>query len=148
MHAAQLGAASTPFIMGGFEAAPLRSRNMLIIHFSMLHVLTDVRSRRAHRLSSFLFNSSNEHNQTLLNAALHRTRAVAAARDGGRSALAMDLAARAHSLVHRGDHMVPDGRLGARVVLHAGHDSRLPACAKRTECLRHGYGDWGHRTAA
>ena len=116
---------------------------MLIIHFSMLHVLTDVRSRRAHRLSSFLFNSSNEHNQTLLNAALHRTRAVAAARDGGRSALAMDLAARAYSLVHRGGHMVTDGRLGVRVVLHSGHYSRPPACARCTERLRHGHGRLG-----
>ena len=35
----------------------------------MLHVLTDVRSRRAHRLS-FLFNSSNECYWTLLNAVL------------------------------------------------------------------------------
>ena len=128
MHAAQLGAALTPFMMGGFEAAPPRSRSMLIIHFRMLHVLTDVRSRRAHRLSSFLFNSSNEHNQTLLNAAVHRARAPAAARDGGHSTLAMDLAARAYSLVHRGAHMVTDGRLGVRVVLHAGHYSRLPAC--------------------
>ena len=103
---------------------------MLTIHFSTLHVLTDVRSRRAHRLSSFLFISSNERNQTLLNAALHRARAVAAARDGGRSVLAMELAARAYTLVHRGDHIVTDGRLGVRVVLHADHYLRLPACAK------------------
>ena len=67
----------------------------------------------------------------------------AAARDGGRSALAMDLAARAYSLVHRGGHMVTDGRLGVRVVLHAGHYSRPPACARRTECLCHGHGRLG-----
>ena len=70
------------------------SRNMLTNHFSTLHVLTGVRSRRAHRLSSFLFISSDERKRTLLNAALHRTRAVAAVRDGGRSVLAMELAAR------------------------------------------------------
>ena len=105
---------------------------MLTILSSMLHVLTGVRSRRAHRLSSFLFISSNERNWTLLNAALHRTRAVAAARDGGRSTLAMEFAARAYILVHRGDHMGADGRLGAGVVLHAGHDSRLSACARCT----------------
>ena len=116
---------------------------MLINHFSTLHVLTGVRLRRAHRISSFLFISSNERNETLLNAALHRTRVVGAARDGGHSTLAMDLASRAYSLVHRGGHMVTDGRLGVRVVLHAGHYSRPPACARRTECLCHGHGRLG-----
>ena len=117
---------------------------MLTNHFSTLHVLTGVRSRRAHRISSFLFISSNERNETLLNAALHRTRVVGAARDGGHSTLAMDLASRAYSLVHRGGHMVTDGRLGVRVVLHAGHYSRPPACARRTERLYHGHGRLGH----
>ena len=143
MHAAQLRAALTPFIMSGLEATPPSSYSMLTIHFTMLHVLTGVRSLRAHRLSLFLFISSSQRDQTLLNAALHRTRAVAAARDGGRSALAMELAARAYTLVHRGAHVVTDGRLGARVVLYAGHDSRLPACARCTECLCHGYGRLG-----
>ena len=78
---------------------------MLASHFSMFHVLTDMCSRIVHRLSSFLFISSNERNQTLLNAAIHRTQAVAAARDGGRSALAIELATRAYTLVHRGAHM-------------------------------------------
>ena len=103
---------------------------MLTIHFTMLHVLTGVHSRRAHRLSSFLFDSSNECYWTLLNAAVHRARANAATRDGGRSVIAMELAARAYSLVHRGDHIVTDGRLGVRVVLHSAHDLRLPACAR------------------
>ena len=116
---------------------------MLTNHFSTLHVLTGVRSRRAHRISSFLFISSNERNETLLNAALHRTRVVGAARDGGHSTLAMDLASRAYSLVHRGGHMVTDGRLGVRVVLHSGHYSRPPACARCTERLRHGHGRLG-----
>ena len=105
LHAAQLPVASTSFIMSGFEAAPPRSRSMLASHFSMFHVLTDMCSRIVHRLSSFLFISSNERNQTLLNAAIHRTQAVAAARDGGRSALAIELATRAYTLVHRGAHM-------------------------------------------
>ena len=38
---------------------------------------------------------------------------------------------------------VTDGRLGVRVVLHAGHYSRPPACARRTECLCHGHGRLG-----
>ena len=136
------------FILVAFEVTRPRSLVTTAAHFSMLHVLTGVRSQRAHRLPSFLFISSNERNWTLLNAALHRTRAVAAARDGGHSTLAMDLASRAYSLVHRGDHMVADGRLGVHVVLHAGHYSRLSACARCTLCLCHGYGGWGHRADA
>ena len=42
---------------------------------------------------------------------------------------AMEFAARAYTLVHRGDHVVTDGRLGVRVVLHADHYLRPPACA-------------------
>ena len=71
----------------------------------MDHVLTDVCSSRAHRLPSFLFLSSKARKGTLLDAALHRPRAAATARDGGRSLLAMELAARASTLVHRGAHM-------------------------------------------
>ena len=99
-------------ILVAFEVTRPRSLVTTTAHFTMLHVLTAVRSLRGHRISSFLFNSSNECYQTLLDAAVHRARAVAAARDGGRSVLAMELAARAYTLVHRGDHMVADGRLG------------------------------------
>ena len=94
------------FILVAFEVTRPRSLVTTTALFSMLHVLTGVRSLQAHSLSSFLFTSSNERSQTLLNAALHRTRPLGAARDGGRSRLAMELAARAYSLVHRGDHMV------------------------------------------
>ena len=86
------------FILVAFEVTRPRSLVTTAAHFSMLHVLTGVRSQRAHRLPSFLFISSNERNWTLLNAALHRTRAVAAARDSGRSVLAMESAARAYTL--------------------------------------------------
>ena len=50
LQAAQLQAALTPFIMAAFKTTHLRSRTMLAIFLCMLHVLTDVCSRRAHRL--------------------------------------------------------------------------------------------------
>ena len=53
LQAAQLQAAVLPFIMDVFEAAHTRSRTMLTIYLCMLHVLTYVCSRRAHRLWSF-----------------------------------------------------------------------------------------------
>ena len=66
----QLQAAAPPFIMAAFEVAHPRSRTMLAIFFIMLHVLADVCSRRAHRLWSFLINSSDERDRTLLDIAL------------------------------------------------------------------------------
>ena len=51
-QAAQLQPALTPFIMAAFEAAHPRSLNMLTICLCMLHVLTDVCSRRALRMWS------------------------------------------------------------------------------------------------
>ena len=50
LQAAQLQTALTPFIMAAFETAQPRSRITLVILLCMLHVLTDVCSRRAHRL--------------------------------------------------------------------------------------------------
>ena len=50
LQAAQLQNGLTPFIMAAFEAAHARSRIVLNILFCMLHVLTDVCSRRARRL--------------------------------------------------------------------------------------------------
>ena len=67
---------------------------------------------------------------------------------GGRSMLAMEFAARAYMLVHRGGHMDMEGRLGARVVLRAGHYSRRPGCARCTERLCHGCGRLGYCTDA
>ena len=61
---------------------------------------------------------------------------------------AMDLAARAYTLVHRGGHMAVDGRLGARVVLHAGHYLRSPACARCTYRVCHEYDRLCHRADA
>ena len=136
------------FISVAVETIHTRSLVTTAAHISMLHVLTGVRSRRAYRLSSFLFNSSHEPAQTLRNAALHRTRAVAAARDDGRRALAMELVARAYTLVHRGGHMLTDGRLGAHVVLHAGHDLRRPACARWSQHQPRTCGHLNHREEA
>ena len=73
-----------PFIFMALETTHPRSLVTTAAHSIMIHVLTDVRSRRAHRLSSFLFISSHVRNQTLLIAALHRSRPLGAARDGGR----------------------------------------------------------------
>ena len=63
LQAAQLQPALTPFIMAAFEAARVRSPATLVAHLCMLHVLTDVRSSRAHRLwsaSQFLRSSASE----------------------------------------------------------------------------------------
>ena len=97
LQAAQLQAAVTPFIMEAFEAAHPRSRTMLVIYLCMLHVLTDVCSRRAHRLCSFFTTSSSQRDRRLLDAALHRPRAAAAASDDACSAQALEMAfARLH----------------------------------------------------
>ena len=61
---------------------------------------------------------------------------------------AMDLAARAYTLVHRGGHMAMDGRLGVHVVLHAGHYLRLPACARCIQSVCDEYGRLCHRMDA
>ena len=47
----QLCASLMAFILVAFEATHPRSLVTTAAHFSMLHVLTEVRSRRAHRLS-------------------------------------------------------------------------------------------------
>ena len=99
LQAAQLRPALTPFIMAVFEAARLRSRITLVILLCMLHVLTDVCSRRAHRLCSFFINSSNERDGTLLDTALHRPRAAAAASDDACSAQALEMASPAYTLM-------------------------------------------------
>ena len=92
LQAAQLLPASTPFIMAAFEAAQPRSRITLVILLCTLHVLTDVCSRHAHRLCSFFINSSFVRDRELLDIALHRPRAAAAARDDLCSAPALKMA--------------------------------------------------------
>ena len=72
LQAAQLHKALTPFIMAAFEAAYARSRIMLNILFCMLHVLTDVCSRRAHRLRLFFTTSSSQRDRRRLDAAVRR----------------------------------------------------------------------------
>ena len=138
-----LCALSTPLVLGTFEITHMRSLVITSAHSIMFQVLTGMCSSRVHRIWSGLAISSSERFGTQQKAALHRTGAVGAARDGGRSMRAMELAVRAYTLVHRGGHMAMDGRLGVRVVFHVGHDSRLPACARCTERLCHGCGRLG-----
>ena len=71
LQAAQLQTALTPFVMAAFEAAHPRSRTMLAIFLCMLHVLTDVCSRHAHRLWSFLTTSSSQRDRRQQNAAVN-----------------------------------------------------------------------------
>ena len=85
--------------MAAFEAAQPRSRITLVIHLCMLHVLTDVCSRRAHRLCSFFINSSDVRDRELLDIALHRPRAAAAARDDLCSAPASEMASPTYTLM-------------------------------------------------
>ena len=68
LQAAQLQPALTPFIMAAFEAAHSRSRTMLAICLCMLHVLSDVCSRRAHRLWYFLTTASIQRDRRRLDA--------------------------------------------------------------------------------
>ena len=70
LQAAQLQPALTPFIMAAFEAAHPRSRTMLAIFLCMLHVLTDVCSRRAHRLRLFFTISPSQRDRRRLDAAV------------------------------------------------------------------------------
>ena len=72
LQAAQLHNGLTPFIMAAFEAAHARSHIVLNILFCMLHVLTDVCSRRARRLWLFLTTSSSQRDRRRLDAAVRR----------------------------------------------------------------------------
>ena len=92
----------TPFISEVIEATQTRSLVTPTTPLCMCHVLTDVCSRRVLRLSARLVNSSSERIRTLLDAAVHRVRAAATARDGGRSSRAMESAAPTLTLMHRG----------------------------------------------
>ena len=60
LQAAQLQAEAPPFIMDVFEGAHLRSFFTLFAYSCMLHVLTDMCSRRTHRLWSSIINSVEE----------------------------------------------------------------------------------------
>ena len=71
LQAAQLQTALTPFIMAAFEAAQPRSRITLVILLCMIYVLTDVCSRHAHRLWSFLTTSSSQRDRRQQNAAVN-----------------------------------------------------------------------------
>ena len=99
LQAAQLQTALTPFVMAAFEAAHPRSRTMLAIFLCMLHVLTDVCSRRAHRLWSFLTTASIQRDRRRLDATLHRPRAAATTRDYACSAQALEKASSAYTLM-------------------------------------------------
>ena len=70
LHAQQRRAALMPLVLEAFEVTRLRSLIAITARFCTLHVLTVVCSRCAHRMRSCFTISSNEHAQTLLDAAL------------------------------------------------------------------------------
>ena len=133
----------TPFIMATFEAAQPRSRITLVILLCMLHVLTDVCSRRAHRLWSFFINSSNERDTTLLGTALHRPRAAAAASDDACNAQALKMASPAYTLMLPRCWMAAMG--GLCQLCDALEDlCWFPVlCGGRTQCQGRGTSHWG-----